>query len=106
MNESNILAQLEAVRKALKENRVTVIEPLELELNELSRALGVLRAGFAVGDTIINKNGKRAIVSHLYGYADTWGGNYKLLRKDGTESEFVRPIYGFDRWKKAEGIAA
>ena len=71
------------------------------ELREAKDKRANFLCPFKVGDSLINKNNKKAVVKRIYdGYSD-YTMNVSMIRKDGTQGRIAR-AYDWDDWKKEE----
>lgn len=77
---------------------------IQQQLNVLKRQRAEFLCSFQVGDVLINKNGKQAIVQSIL--PSDWSfESYEvrgfLLRKDGTKGR-ITVLYLLDEWRKVK----
>ena len=71
------------------------------ELREAEDKRANFLCPFKLGDSLINKNNKNAVVVRIYaGYSD-YEMNVSMIRKDGTQGRIAK-AYKWDNWKKEE----
>ncbi len=76
---------------------------MEANLKELNQKRAEFLCPFRPGDTLINTNGKKAVISAII---PSWGLPIirgKIIRKDGKPSEIVRELWGRE-WKGSRKI--
>ena len=82
------------------------IKKLEVERDRIGSELSEARdkrakfiCPFKIGDTLINRNNKKAVVVRIYaGYSD-YQMNISMTRKDGTPGRIAK-AYDWDSWEK------
>ena len=71
------------------------------ELREAENKRANFLCPFKVGDSLINRNNKKAVVMRIYNRYSGYAMNVSMIRKDGTQGRIAR-AYEWDDWKKEE----
>ena len=70
--------------------------------------LALLLCPYKVGDTIVDKRGRHAVISKIQPGRYSMGNDFALyghiLKKDKTPGKLERTLYHYDSWRKAEEV--
>ena len=69
------------------------------ELREAEDKRANFLCPFKVGDSIINRKNKKAVVVRIYASYSDYAMNISMIRKDGTQGRIAR-AYDWDNWEK------